>query len=375
MTTQQQFRFWSIALLVTVLLLFLLRDVLLPFVAGMAIAYFLDPIADRLEDWGAPRWLGATLVLLSFVVVLMAALVLLVPLLQSQIAQLIDTLPRFIAWLHDRVLPLIERAMTRLSPEDVTRLRNAASQYAGEVVSWLGQVLRGIVSGGFALIDLLTILFITPVVAFYLLRDWDRMVATIDGWLPKQHQATVREQAVEIDRTLAGFVRGQASVCLTLGVFYGVALTVVGLSFGLVVGLMAGLLSFIPYVGSLTGFVASVGIAFFQYDSWTMVAVVAGIFLVGQAVEGNVLTPKLVGDRIGLHPVWVMFALLAGGSLFGFLGVLLAVPVAAAIGVLIRFALGRYLDSAYYLGRSRRGAECGDRVDERRVEERRVDES
>jgi predicted PurR-regulated permease PerM len=364
MTTQQQVRFWSIALLVTVALLFVLRDVLLPFVAGMAIAYFLDPVADRLEEWGAPRWLAATLVLLSFVVVLVLVLILLVPLLQSQIAQLIDTLPQFVTWLHDRVLPRIERALTRLSPDDMTRLRNAAGQYAGEVVGWLGQVLRGIVTGGIALFDLLTILFITPIVAFYLLRDWDRMMATIDGWLPKQHQETVREQAAEIDRTLAGFVRGQASVCLVLGVFYAVALSAVGLSFGLVVGLMAGLLSFIPYVGSLTGFVTSVGIAFFQFDSWTMVAVVAGIFLIGQAVEGNVLTPKLVGDRIGLHPVWVMFALLAGGSLFGFLGVLLAVPAAAAIGVLIRFGLGRYLASAYYHGTTRRGADCSDEVAE-----------
>lgn len=218
------------------------------------------------------------------------------------------------------------------------------------MVGWLGTVLQSIVTGGVALFDVLTLLFITPIVAFYLLRDWDVMIGTIHGWLPRQHAATILDQVNEIDRTLAGFVRGQATVCLVLGLFYGVALSVFGLNFGLVVGSIAGLLSFIPYVGSLVGFVSSVGIALVQYDTWTPVVVVVVIFLVGQAVEGNFLTPKLVGDKVGLHPVWVMFALLAGGSLFGFVGVLMAVPVAAVIGVLTRFALQQYLSSSYYSG-------------------------
>ncbi|MFQ6017021.1 MAG: AI-2E family transporter, partial [Kiloniellaceae bacterium] len=188
------------------------------------------------------------------------------------------------------------------------------------------------------------------VVAFYLLRDWDRIVGKVDGWLPRAHAGTIREQALEVDRRLAGFLRGQGTVCLLLGVFYALALSLAGLDFGLVVGLIAGLLSFIPYVGAIVGLLASVGLAVVQFDDWVRIAIVAGIFFAGQAVEGNYLTPKLVGGRVGLHPVWVIFGLLAGGALFGFVGVLLAVPAAAVIGVAVRFALDRYMASSYYLG-------------------------
>jgi predicted PurR-regulated permease PerM len=348
MTSRRQLRFWLMTLLVLVCTLYLLRDMLLPFVAGMAIAYFLDPVADRLESVGAPRWLAATCVLLFFVLILVLAIVLLVPLIQSQIVQLVDALPQIVNWVNTIGIPTIERMLTKLSVENVERLKNAVNSFAGDAVSWLGTVLRGIVTGGFALFDVLTLLFITPVVAFYLLRDWDLMITTIHRCLPRQHVPTILGQVNEIDDTLAGFVRGQATVCLILGLFYGVALSVFGLNFGLVIGSIAGLLSFIPYVGSMVGFVASVGVALVQYETWTPVLIVVAIFVVGQAVEGNFLTPKLVGEKVGLHPVWVMFALLAGGSLFGFLGVLLAVPVAAVIGVLTRFALQQYIASPYY---------------------------
>ncbi|WP_158044535.1 AI-2E family transporter [Skermanella pratensis] len=350
MSWRRQRRFWLITAVATFVTLYVLRDMLLPFVAGMAIAYFLDPVADRLERMGTPRWLSTTCVLLFFLFCLILVLILLVPLIQSQVVQLVETLPRIVAWVNNTAIPTAEGLLTQLSPEDLERLRSAVGSYAGEVVGWLGTVLQSIVTGGVALFDVLTLLFITPIVAFYLLRDWDVMIGTIHGWLPRQHAATILDQVNEIDRTLAGFVRGQATVCLVLGLFYGVVLSVFGLNFGLVVGSIAGLLSFVPYVGSLVGFVSSVGIALVQYDTWTPVVVVVVIFLVGQAVEGNFLTPKLVGDKVGLHPVWVMFALLAGGSLFGFVGVLMAVPVAAVIGVLIRFALQQYLSSSYYSG-------------------------
>jgi len=350
MTERRQLRFWLITLLVLVAALYILRDMLLPFVAGMAIAYFLDPIADRLERIGAPRWLATTCVLLFFVLILVLAALLLVPLIQSQIVQLVDTLPLIVNWVSNIGIPTVERMLTQLSVENVERLKDAVNSFAGNAIGWLGTVLQGIVTGGFALFDVLTLLFITPVVAFYLLRDWDVMIGTIHGWLPRQHVATILSQVNEIDETLAGFVRGQATVCLVLGLFYGVALSIFGLNFGLVIGSVAGLLSFIPYVGSMVGFVSSVGVALVQYDTWTPVLVVVAIFVFGQAVEGNFLTPKLVGDKVGLHPVWVMFALLAGGSLFGFVGVLLAVPVAAVIGVLARFALQKYITSPYYTG-------------------------
>ena len=186
--------------------------------------------------------------------------------------------------------------------------------------------------------------------AFYLLRDWDRIVARIDSWLPRDHAAVIRAQLAEVDRTLAGFARGQASVCLCLAAYYAGGFSLAGLDFGLALGLVAGILSFIPFVGSGVALVGSIGLALLQYDTWLPVALVLGICILGQILEGYLLTPKLVGDRVGLHPVWVIFALLAGGSLFGFLGLLLAVPVAAVLGVLARFGLLRYLASHYYRG-------------------------
>jgi len=346
----RQLRFWLIGFALFVLVLWVLSGMLLPFVAGLAIAYFLDPLVDRTERWGLPRWAGAVLVLLSFVLIAVLFVLLLLPLVQAQAMLLVDTLPHYAQVMRERVLPAIDRLVHRLSDEDVERLRNAAGQFAGEAVGWVGGVLRGVLTGGLKLFDVFSVLFITPVVAFYLLRDWDRLVSKVDGWLPRDHLATIRAQAREVDRTLAGFVRGQALVCLTLGVFYALGLSAAGLNFGLVIGLLSGVLSFIPYVGTLFGFAASTGLAFLQFDELWRVGLVVAIFVFGQMVEGNVLTPKLVGDKVGLHPVWVMFALLAGGSLFGFVGVLMAVPVAAVIGVLVRFALRQYLASHYYNG-------------------------
>ncbi|ALG71710.1 membrane protein [Azospirillum thiophilum] len=350
MTESKQIRFWLIGLGLFVLALWLLADMMLPFVAGLAIAYLLDPLVDRLEAVRLPRWLGTTLVLLSFLLGLVLVSLLLLPLVQGQVSHLLEVLPTYAALVKERLIPALDRLIHRLPADDVERLRAAAGTYAGEVAGMVGRVVSRILSGGMAVFDIVTLLFITPIVAFYMMRDWDLMVAKVDSWLPRQHAETIREQAREVNVTLSGFVRGQALVCVVLGVFYALALSLAGLDFGLVIGLLAGLLSFIPYVGSLFGFVASTGLALLQFDEFWRVGIVIGIFLFGQAVEGNVLTPKLVGDKVGLHAVWVMFALLAGGSLFGFVGVLLAVPVAAVIGVLTRFALRQYLSSPYYRG-------------------------
>jgi predicted PurR-regulated permease PerM len=349
-TQDKQLRFWLIGLGLFVLVLWLLADMLLPFVVGLAIAYLLDPTVDRLERLGLPRWLATGVVLLGFLLVLVVMILLLVPLVQGQTTHLLQVLPNYVAVVKERALPALDRLVHRLPPGDVERLRAAAGNYAGDVAGWIAKVISGILSRGLALFDVLSVMFITPVVAFYLLRDWDLMVHKVDGWLPRHHADVVREQVKAVNVTLSGFVRGQATVCLALGALYAAGLTVAGLDFGLVIGLLSGVLSFIPYVGSLFGFVVSVGLALLQFDDLWRVAIVIGIFLFGQAMEGNVLTPKLVGDKVGLHAVWVMFALLAGGSLFGFLGVLLAVPVAAVIGVLTRFALRQYLNSRYYYG-------------------------
>ncbi|TWB77566.1 putative PurR-regulated permease PerM [Nitrospirillum amazonense] len=346
----RQIRFWLIGLVVGVALIWLLRGMLLPFVAGMAIAYLLDPVADRLEGFGLPRLAATCVVLLVFVVVVVLCILLLVPLIQQQVTQLIESLPAIITWARDETMQRVRSLMAALPPDDIERLRSAASEYVGTLVGWGADFIKNLFTGGAALFGLVSLLFITPVVAFYLLRDWDRMVATLDGWLPREHAEVVREQLRAVDRTLAGFVRGQATVCLALGAFYALAMTAVGLNFGLVIGLIAGILSFIPYVGTVVGFGASVGVALFQFHDLWREGLVVALYILGHLLEGYVLTPKLVGDKVGLHPVWVMFALLAGGSLFGFTGVLLAVPVAAVIGVLVRFGLRQYLASSYYTG-------------------------
>ncbi|MBF0306075.1 MAG: AI-2E family transporter [Alphaproteobacteria bacterium] len=348
MSGESRIRFWLIGLAVLFVLLYLLRGVLLPFVAGMAVAYFLDPVVDRLQRLGLSRLASTSLITAGFLAVALLGLLLVVPVLESQIVGFATRLPRYAAGLAQRLEPVIAAAADYLDASDIERLRAAAGEYAGTAVRWAGTMIGNLVTGGLALFNILSLLFITPVVAFYLLRDWDDMTSTVDSWLPRRNAEVIREQLREIDRTLAGFVRGQATVCLVLGLFYALGLTLVGLDLGLIVGLGAGLISFVPYLGTIIGFVIGIGLAVAQSQGWALPGMVAGVFLVGQVLEGNVLTPRLVGDRVGLHPVWVIFAILAGGALFGFVGVLLAVPVAAVIGVLARFTLRRYLSSPLY---------------------------
>lgn len=350
MTQGQQVRFWLIGLVLVCLAVWLLRGVLAPFVTGMAVAYLLDPLADRLERLGTPRWLAATVLLACFFIVAVAVIVILVPVIQGQVIAFIEAWPNYLERIDRLVAPIYERLRTQVAVRSPEEIRAAIGQYAGDALSWIGTILGVIWRSGLALIDLISLAVITPVVAFYMLRDWDRMVATLDHYLPRRSAGTIRELAREVDRTLANFVRGQGTVCLVLGLVYAGALTAVGLNFAILVGLGAGLISFIPYVGTITGFVVSTGIALVQFEERVWVAVVIGIFVFGQILEGYVLTPRLVGTSVGLHPVWVMFALLAGGSLFGFTGVMLAVPVAAVIGVLVRFGLRRYRESPLFHG-------------------------
>lgn len=348
MTREAKLRFWLIGLALFVAALYLLRGILLPFAAGMAVAYFLDPVADRLERLGASRLAATGLITVGFFALFIVLLLLLFPVLQGQVSSFAGRVPGYVERLSTWAQPLLDHAHRYLSPQDMERLRSVVGESAGTAVGWIGRLLTGLLAGSAALLNVLSLIFITPVVTFYMLRDWDRMVATVDNWLPRAHVATIRAQALEINRTLAGFIRGQASVCMLLAAYYGVGLTLVGLDVGLILGFAAGLVSFIPYVGSISGFALGVVLALAQSHDWVLPALVAGVFLAGQVLEGNFLTPKLVGDKVGLHPVWIIFALLAAGSLFGFLGILLAVPVAAVIGVVTRFALSHYLASPLY---------------------------
>jgi len=350
MNMERQVRFWLVGLAVALVALYLLRGVLLPFVAGMAVAYLLDPICDRLEKWGLSRTIATTVLTVLFLLIVVAALMLLVPMIVGQLANLVERAPGFAKALREQTVSLLAMVESRVDPAIMERIQGAFADSANRLFSWVTDMIAGVLSGSAAVANTLSLIVITPVVTFYLLRDWDNLAKTVDDWLPRAHAPIIRELAGEVDQTLAGFLRGQGTVCLLLGTFYAVGLTLAGLDFGLVIGLMAGLLSFIPYVGSVIGLLLSVGLAFLQFDTWVPVAVVAGIFFIGQALEGYVLTPRLVGGRVGLHPVWVIFAILAGGALFGFVGVLLAVPVAAVVGVGTRFALTRYLGSPFYDG-------------------------
>lgn len=358
MSAGRQVLYWAAVLAVLVLMVYLLRSILLPFVMGMAIAYFLDPASDRLESWGCSRTLATAVISGTFFLVLIAVLLLLLPLIQAQLVDLFAKLPEVGRALWAELTGYMESLRASLPPEQIAKLEKELGDALGATVSGAAGMLGKIWSGGLAFFNLLSLIFVTPLVAFFLLRDWDRIIAKVDSWLPRHHADTVRRLAREIDTMLAGFVRGQAILCLILGSFYAVALSIAGLDFGLIVGLLAGLISFIPFVGAAFGLIASVGLAVVQFDAWQDIAIVAGIFVVGQAVEGNILQPKLVGDRVGLHPVWVIFALLAGGALLGFVGILLAVPLAATIGVLVRFLLSEYLKSPLY-GRAGGGGKGG----------------
>ena len=345
---KEQMKYWGVASAIFVLALWYLGDVILPFLLGAAVAYFLDPIADRIEAAGASRAVATGLITLVAIVIFVVMTLLVLPTLVQQLAQLFDTAPRLFGDLRDFLL----NRFPDLLDESSTLYQSL--QTVGDTIQSKGpELVNTVLSSAAGLLNVIMLLVIVPVVAFYLLYDWDNMMARIDDLLPRDHAPTIRQIAKDVDKTLAGFIRGMGSVCLILGTFYAAALMTIGLNFGLVVGAFAGLVTFIPYVGSITGGALAIGLALFQFwGDWLSIGLVAGVFILGQVVEGNILTPKLVGNSVGLHPVWLIFALSVFGSLFGFVGMLVAVPLAAALGVLARFFISQYKDSRLYKGLS-----------------------
>ena len=347
---REQAKYWGIAAAVFLVVLWYLGNVLLPFVLGAAIAYFLDPVADRLQRLGASRGLATAIITAVALVVFVVAALLIVPTLVAQTASLINIAPQLFADLQG----FITARFPSLVDADSTLHQSLVS--VGETIrDQGGQILNSVVSSAASIINIMLLLVIVPVVAFYLLYDWDHMVARIDEMLPRDHAPIIRKLAGEIDETLASFIRGMGTVSLILGTFYAVSLMLVGLQFGLVIGAVAGLITFIPYVGALVGGALAIGLGLFQFwGDWATIGLIAGIFVAGQVAEGNFLTPKLVGSSVGLHPVWLIFALSVFGTLFGFVGMLVAVPVAAALGVVVRFAIDQYKGSRLYRGLSDR---------------------
>ncbi len=345
-----QARYWGIAAVVFLLLLWFLGNVLLPFLVGGAIAYFLDPVADRLERLGLSRVAATTVISLVALMLVILLVLAVIPSLINQLTALVNSAPEIArkmqAFLVERFPELTDSTST---------MRQTLANIATAIQARGAELANGLLSSALGVISAVVFIVVVPVVAFYLLLDWDMMVARVDAMLPLDHAPVIRKLAVEINMVLAGFVRGQISVCVLLGSFYSIALMLAGLQFGLIVGAIAGAITFIPYVGSIIGGTLAVGLALFQFwGDWVSIGIIAAIFAVGQFIEGNVLTPKLVGKSVGLHPVWLLFALSAFGSVFGFVGMLIAVPVAASIGVLTRFGVGQYQSSLLYKGETGR---------------------
>jgi predicted PurR-regulated permease PerM len=343
---KDQIKYWGIAGVGILVVLWFMGDVLLPFVLGGAVAYFLDPVADRLERLGLRRATATAVITCVALLVFVIMALLVVPTLVSQAVNLFEIAPdltkRLSAFLTERFPSILE---------DGSTLRTSINSLGTAVQERGGELLNTALSSAAGIINIIMLFVIVPVVAVYMLLDWDRMIAHIDKLLPRDHAHVVRGLARDIDKTLASFIRGMGTVCLILGTYYAIALMLVGLQFGLVVGFIAGLVTFIPYLGALIGGALALGLALFQFwGDWVSIAMVGGIFVLGQVIEGNVLTPKLVGNSVGLHPVWLILALSVFGTLFGFVGMLVAVPVAAALGVIARFGVDQYQQSLLYRG-------------------------
>lgn len=344
--------FWLSLMAFFLLFLFVFGNILLPFVAGFVLAYFLNPIVELCEKIGISRLWATVMIVLVAIFVLAAALIVLVPVLGQQLFGIIRNMPDYFSRLQKIFTHLDAKWLRQYGGIDVSNLQSNFNAVLGQGANLLKTILPSLWDSGKAVINMATLMVVTPVVAFYLLLDWDRMVAKLDSWVPRAHLDTVRSIIRQMDRSVAGFIRGQVTVCLLLACYYAIMLTICGINFSLLIGLLIGLLAFIPYIGSTIGLISSVGMACLQYwpDNWPWIAATVAVFLVGQFVEGYILQPKLVGSSVGLHPVWLMFALFAFGSLFGFTGMLIAIPAAAAVGVLVRFALSRYLRSVFYDG-------------------------
>jgi predicted PurR-regulated permease PerM len=331
--------------------LYLLHQILLPFVMGIVFAYFINPIITKLTKYHLNRS-GAIFVIICIIFSLVTlSLFFIIPFMNYELSRFIQSFPSLVQQVMQKIKPLWEQAHNLLSPSDAQKIQSAAENYAGTLAQWIFQRLYAIIGTSFAFLNLLSLIFITPVVTFYLLRDWSLMMDKARLLLPRKYSAIIEMLMSQISEMLSAFIRGQALVCLSLGALYGLGLSLIGLELGFTVGVCSGFLSFIPYFGTISGLLVASALAIAQSTtSWILLFKVLGLFLVGNLIEGNVLAPKLVGEKIALHPVWVIFSLLAGGCILGFVGILIALPVAAVVGVLVRFALSRYLQSSFYHG-------------------------
>lgn len=340
--------FWLLATAAFLGTIWVLGDVLPPFICGMAIAYLLGPLVKRITRFGVRRKWAALIILLTFFVILAAILALIIPFAYRQAVQLATDLPLYADHLQARIVPYIQWLQEEFNTGDLSGYQTAIHDNVGKVFQFSGTLLAGIIGGGQVVIGFFSFLIITPIVAYFMMRQWTVITKWIDDMIPRRNYDVIRNLLTHMDIKVSGFVRGQLLISFFLGITYAIVLTIAGLQFGFLIGLLSGLLSIIPLVGSTVGLVVSLVVAWFQSGDIGYVGIIAAIFFAGQFLEGNVITPKIMGDSVGLHPVWILFALLAGGALFGLTGMFLAVPVAAVIGVLLAFAIQQYKASPYY---------------------------
>lgn len=340
--------FWGAACVVFVLMIILFKAVLLPFVLGIAVAYLLNPVVNALGKYGLSRAPAAMLILGTFLVVILIFVGTVSPIVYRELVQLAQDLPQYIEKFWNLMTPVTALIEQYIGGANGDTLQNLLKQNSSSAVTAANFIVTKIAQGGQAILDVLSVALFMPVVAYFMMKEWPSILEWVRGLMPRHSEGTIMDLLRKIDQKLSGFVRGQISVSVILGIGYAVALSIAGLKYGFLIGFGSGVLSIIPMVGSAVGLIAGVAVAWFQTGDWTFVGIVVGIFALGQFIEGNFLTPKLVGDSVGLHPLWIFFALLAGGSLLGLLGMFLAVPVAAVVGVLVSFTIQKYKESAYY---------------------------
>jgi predicted PurR-regulated permease PerM len=353
MTLRNQVLIWIAFLVVLVLLLWLFRGILLPFVVGAALAYLLNPLVNQLQRWHFSRGWATAVVLLSVITIFVGLFFIFVPLVGQQIIGLLQRLPGYVSDLQGLITEWSPSINEWLGPERAAQFQTSINDLARQALGFIATLPAELVNIGYTGAAVIGVTVLTPVVAFYLLLEWEGMVRGLQGLLPRDHKPEINGILGDIDKSMAGVIRGQGGVLLIDAVYYATALSLLGLNFGLAVGLISGLLSFVPFMGFAVGFSLSIGIALVQFwPNYWMVVAVAAIFMGWQFIEGNILYPKLVGSSININPVWLMFALLAFGALFGFVGLLLAVPLAAIVGVLVRYGVGKYKASSLYLGQN-----------------------
>lgn len=344
----KQSAFWAIAILVVFIFIWIFKSILTPFVLGIVIAYLLNPLVKGFSKKGIKRTTSSAIIISIFFIVTTVIVVLVAPIIAKESTDLIRAMPEYLDKIFKMIQPYTLWLQERFGENYIADAKTFVKENMSKVLSVSGGLAGGLAAGGQALVGFATTLILTPLVAFYMMREWPNITKWVEDLIPRENEKTIKGLLKKIDGKLSGFIRGQISVAFLLGVIYAVALTVAGLNYGFLIGISAGVLSIIPMVGSTLGLLAAVAVAWFQAGDLQYVLIIAAIFIVGQIFEGNILSPKLLGDSVGLHPLWILFSLMAGGSLLGILGMLIAVPVAAVIGVVFNFVIDEYKQSPVY---------------------------